>query len=159
MGAAAEKCCASERNRGPNPQDLARRVHFDGDEDPMTSSEKVEVLRRFSKTDNRSSVSNAATASASRQRSSLVSASAKKEDAAGTVTSAPEAAAPEAAAPAAAKGDTEAAAAAKKKGARLLKAGLKSGEVSKIVDAKEAEEASKASKPAAAPQDEDLFEF
>eukprot|EP00913_Durusdinium_trenchii_P014882 g13957.t1 len=144
MGAAMDKCCASERDRGRQAQaELARRVRFDGEDASMSSLEKVQVLRRASRTP-----AGAATESSK-------SAPAAPE----TEPKAPEVSAQAAAA------EVQAAqarsSAARQKGARLLKAGIKTGEVSKLVDAKEAEEeAAKAAKAPAAPTpEEDLYEF
>ncbi|CAJ1346544.1 unnamed protein product [Effrenium voratum] len=131
MGAAADKCCASERDRGRQAQaDASRRVRFDGEDATMTSLEKVQVLRRASRTDRPSGSESAPRAPEAVQKSAEPQVEEASAQAQG----------------------------AKQKGARLLKAGIKTGEVSKLVDAKEAEEAAKNNNTASA-EDENLYEF
>jgi len=102
----------------------------------MTSSEKVQVLRRASRSDRTAST----TAAASRPPDTVPGSQASSE-----------------AVPA--QASQARASAARQKGARLLKAGIKTGEVSKLVDAKEAEEAAKTGATAAPAEEENLYEF
>mmetsp|Transcript_31088 Transcript_31088/g.56361 ORF Transcript_31088/g.56361 Transcript_31088/m.56361 type:complete len:161 (-) Transcript_31088:41-523(-) len=71
MGNSGNKCCASERDRGPPKKAKTsksgtpeRQVRFDGttEDTAMTSSQKVQVLRRLSRSDSRNSLVNEATA-------------------------------------------------------------------------------------------------
>eukprot|EP00440_Ansanella_granifera_P018911 gb/GFBE01020547.1/.p1 GENE.gb/GFBE01020547.1/~~gb/GFBE01020547.1/.p1 ORF type:complete len:156 (+),score=43.56 gb/GFBE01020547.1/:1-468(+) len=155
MGAAADKCCASERDRGETAADL-RSVRFDGEESDATETssekvrEKMQVLRRAS--------------GSSASRKSTQSSETAPEDAAASGAPAVKVTAPDGEPAESSSRHSKASTAsdAKQKGARLLKAGLKTGEVSKLVDAKEAEEAAaKAGKSGGAnePEDDNLFEF
>ncbi|CAE7908796.1 unnamed protein product [Symbiodinium necroappetens] len=173
MGAAANRCCASERDRGQRGQEADRRVRFDGEDAQMTSSEKVQVLRRASRSDR------ASTAAASRppdpapgsQASTEAAQASQGDDSRARAEGWTRVRAPvdevmqvlcEVGAGAwwgmGAQAEARTSA-ARQKGARLLKAGIKTGEVSKLVDAKEAEEAAKTGATTATGEEENLYEF